>query len=147
MDVKRFVVGTVTGAITVFAGGLLLFSLPWTRDFYLYAMEGGGASSVARDVPLLWAAFLGAVSYAALIALAIGVQPRRPDIAGGVGIGAVVGFLIWATANLMLFAVSNVGTATTALIDPLLELIPGAMAGGLVAAVFRRMGVSTPAHT
>ena len=49
--------------------------------------------------------------------------------------GAIVGYLLWFTANFMFFAVSNVGNVMSTLVDPLLELVPGAFAGGMVAAV------------
>jgi hypothetical protein len=55
--------------------------------------------------------------------------------------GAVVGFLLWFTADFMFFAVSNVGNAVSTVVDPLLELVPGAFAGGMVAAVLRAVSV------
>ena len=55
--------------------------------------------------------------------------------------GAIVGYLLWFTANFMFFAVSNVGNVMSTLVDPLLELVPGAFAGGMVAAVLRTLSV------
>jgi hypothetical protein len=56
--------------------------------------------------------------------------------------GAVVGYLLWFTANFMFLAVSNVGNVMSTLVDPLLELVPGAFAGGMVAAVLRAVSVA-----
>lgn len=38
----------------------------------------------------------------------------------------------------MLYGISNVGHLTTTIVDPLLELVPGAIAGGVIAGVLRR---------
>ena len=145
---KRFVVGTAVGASTVLAIGFSLFALPPLRDFYVYAMSAGSATGVARESPLVWAVVVGALSYGALITLAVGNRPSRVGVATGMRIGAVVGFLLWWTADFMFFGISNVGTLTSTIIDPLLELVPGAMAGGTVALALDRLntaGVSHPA--
>ena len=135
MDAKPLVIGTAVGGATVFVTGSLLFALPPISDFYLYAMTSGSATGVPRESPLMWAAFLGALSYGALVTLAIGSRTGPMSVSSGIRTGAVVGFLLWFTADFMLFGVSNVGSLTSAMLDPLLELVPGALAGGVVAGV------------
>jgi hypothetical protein len=49
------------------------------------------------------------------------------------------GTLHWFTADFVLYGISNVGNLTTTIVDPLLELVPGAIAGGVIAGVLRRM--------
>ena len=83
MDTKRFLIGTAVGAATVSAIGFSLFALPPLRDFYLYAMNAGSATGVARESPLVWAVFVGALSYGALITLAIGNRASRVGVAAG----------------------------------------------------------------
>lgn len=141
MDAKHFAIGTVVGGLTVFASGVLLFAVPPFSDFYLYAMNAGSATGVPRESPLLWAVFLGALSYGALVTLAIGSRTGPTSIAAGIGIGAVVGFLLWFTADFMFFGIGNVGSLTTTIAGSLLELVPGAAAGGMVTAVLGRVGV------
>ena len=140
MDTKRFVIGTLAGGITVFATGTLLFAMPPLRDFMAYAMNSGSATDVAREPQLFWAVALGALSYGALVTLAVGSRPRPSSIGAGIRIGAVVGFLIWCTADFMFYGISNVGSLTSTLVDPLLELVPGALAGGVIAAVLGKVG-------
>ena len=146
MDTKRFMIGTAVGGSTVLAIGFSLFALPPLRDFYLYAMNAGSATGVARESPLVWAVVVGALSYGALVTFAIGSRPGRVGVGAGMGIGAIVGFLLWCTANFMFFGISNVGTVTSAIIDPLLELVPGAMAGGTVALVLGRLNTARASH-
>jgi hypothetical protein len=140
MDTKRFVIGTGIGGVTVFGIGTLLVAIAPFRDFFAYAMNAGSATGVAREPQLVWAVALGALSYGALVTLAIGGRRTPVNVGEGIRVGAVVGFMLWFTADLMLYGVSNVGHLTSTLIDPLLELVPGAIAGGVIAAVLGRIG-------
>jgi hypothetical protein len=135
MDARRFVIGSLVGGATVVAAGFLIFAMPPFRDFYGYAMNAGTATGVVRERPLLWAVALGALSYGALVTLVIGSWARPMSVGTGIKIGAIVGFLLWFTADLMFYGISNVGNLASALVDPLIELVPGAAAGGVIAAV------------
>jgi hypothetical protein len=104
-------------------------------------MTAGAATGVPRDAPLLWAALVGALAYAALVAVAIGDRTR--SIGGGMKVGATVGFLLWVTSNFMLYAISHVGNLTTTLVDPFVELVPGAVAGAAIALVLRTVDASS----
>ncbi len=139
MDVKRFVIGTLVGGVTVFATGYLIFAMPPFRDFYAYAMTAGAATGVAREPQLVWAVALGALSYSALVTLAIASRDSSMSIGAGIRIGAVVGFLLWFTADFMFYGISNVGNLTSTVVDPLIELVPGAIAGGVIAVVLGKI--------
>jgi hypothetical protein len=54
-------------------------------------------------------------------------------------IGASVSFLAWFTAEFILYGISNIGNISGILVDPLLEAVPGALAGGAIAAVLRNV--------
>jgi hypothetical protein len=137
MDAKRFVTATLIGGLTVLLTGYLLFALPPFEGFYAYAMNAGSATGVARESPLLWAVALGALAYSSLIVFAIGNRARPLTAATGIRNGALVGFLVWFTADFMFYGISHVGNLTSTLVDPLLELVPGAIAGGAIALVLR----------
>jgi hypothetical protein len=140
MDARRFVIRTLVGGVTVLATGTLIFTMAPFRDFLAYAMNAGSATGVAREPQLVWAVALGALSYSALVTLAIGSRARSVNIGAGIKIGAVVGFLLWFTADFTFYGVSNVGNLTTTVVDPLLEFVPGAVAGGVIAAVLGKIG-------
>jgi hypothetical protein len=140
MSAKHILIGTIAGGGTVFLTGVALFAAPPLREFYRYAMNAGAATGVPRESPLLWAVLLGALSYGALVTLAIGNRTSPVSIGSGIRTGAVVGFLLWFTANFMFFGVSHVGSLATTTLDPLLELVPGAAAGGIVAAILGKVG-------
>lgn len=139
MDAKRLVIGTVVGGVTLFATGYLIFNTAF-GNFYAYAMNAGSATGVERDPQLVWAVALGALSHSALVTLAIGSRASSLNIGAGIKIGAVVGFLLWFTADFMLYGISNVGNLTSTVVAPLLELVPSAIAGGVIAVVLGRSG-------
>lgn len=143
MHAKQLVVGTLAGALTVLAIGYLIFTVA-LGNFYAYAMNAGSATGVAREPQLFWAVALGALSYAALLTLMIGSRGRYLTIAAGIKMGAIVSFLLWFTADFMLYGISNVGNLTTTIVDPLLELVPGAVAGGVIAGVL--MKIASPSR-
>ena len=80
MDARRFVIGTLVGGVTVLATGTLIFALAPFRDFLAYAMNAGSATGVERQPQLVWAVALGALSYSALVTLAIGLRASLPSV-------------------------------------------------------------------
>jgi hypothetical protein len=136
MDAKRLGAGTLVGGIILFAAGYLIFDLAFA-DFY--AANTGSATGVTRQPQLLWAVVLGSLSYAALITLAIGSRAGPSNIGAGVKIGAVVGFLIWFTVDFILYGVTNIANLTRTVVDPLLELVRGGIAGGVIAVVLGKI--------
>ena len=132
MDTKRLVAGTLVGGIILYAVGYVIFDLAFA-DFY--AANAGSATGVVRDPQLVWAVALGSLSYAALITLAIGSRVGSSTMGAGVMSGAVVGFLLWFTADFILYGVSNVTNLTRSVVDPLLELVRGGLSGGVIAVV------------
>jgi hypothetical protein len=78
------------------------------------------------------------LSYGLLIALAIETRVGAVTVRTGAMIGALVSFFTFFTGDFILYGISNVGNVTGILVDPFLEAVPGAVAGGLVAAVLGR---------
>lgn len=136
MDTKRFAAGTLVGGTILYAAGYLIFDLAFAS---FYAANAGSATGVARDPQLVWAVALGSLSYAALVTLAIGGWAGSSDIGAGVRMGAVVGFLLWCTADFILYGVQNVANLTRTVVDPLLELVRGGIAGGVIAVVLGKI--------
>lgn len=136
MDTKRLAIGTLVGGVILYALGYLIFDLAFA-DFY--AANAGSATGVPRNPQLVWAVALGSLSYAALVTLAIGSRAGSFNIGAGVKIGAVVGFLLWFTVDLILYGVTNVTNLTRAVVDPLLELVRGGIAGGIIAVVLGKI--------
>ncbi len=132
MDIKRFIIGTVVGAITLYILGYLIFDLAFAE---FYAANAGSATGVVRDNQVVWAVALGTLSYAALLTLAIGTFAGSATIVDGLKIGVIVGFLLWFTVDFIFYGIFNISNLTLTFVDPLLELIRAGITGAVIAAV------------
>jgi len=136
VDIKRFIIGTVVGGITLFILGYVIWELAFA-DFF--AVNAESATGVERDPPLMWAVALGTVSYAALLTLAIGSRAGSATIVDGLKIGAIVGFLMWFSVDFILYGFQNVSNLTATIADPLLEVIHAGISGAVIAAVLAKI--------
>ena len=136
MDIKRLIIGTVVGAITLYILGYVIWELAFA-DFF--AENAGSATGVSRDNPVIWALALGTLSYAALLTLAIETRAGSATIVEGLMIGALVGFLMWFGADFIHYGIANVSNLTATIADSLLELIRAGISGAVIAAVLGKI--------
>ncbi len=136
MDIKRLIIGTVVGGIALYILGYVMFDLAFA-DFF--AANAGSATGVWKDPQVIWAIALGTLSYAALITLAIGTRAGSTTIVEGLKVGAIVGFLMWFSADMIFYGIWNVENLTAASVDPLLELVRGGIGGAVIAAVLGKI--------
>ena len=136
MDIKRFIIGTIVGGIALYILGYVMFNLAFA-DFF--AANAGSATGVWKDPQVIWAIALGTLSYAALITLAIGTRAGSTTIVEGLKVGAIVGFLMWFSADMIFYGIWNVENLTAAITDSLLELVRGGIGGAVIAAVLGKI--------
>ncbi len=136
MNAKQLAVGIIVGTLVSMIVGYVIWDL-LVADFF--ASNMGSATGVMRDTQLLWAVIIGTASYTALIALALGAQSGELTIAGGLKVGAIVGFLVWLSVDFILFGIMNVNTLTIAIVDPILEAIRAGITGAAIAAVAAKL--------
>ena len=141
MDAKRLVIGTLVGGIVVYALGYLIFNLAFGS---FYAANLGSATGVTRDPEIWWAVLLGSCAYAALITLMIGTT--RGSTGEAMKSGAVVGFLLWVTADFIIYGATNVPNLTRTVVDPLLELVRGGLSGAILGLILAKVGGGTVAR-
>lgn len=139
MDTKRMLIGTIVGAVVLAVVGWLIFGLAFA-DFY--TANAGSATGVDRLPQLHWAVLLGSLAYAALIALGIGQRASPASPGTGAKIGAIVGFLLWFTADFTFYGITNMANLTRTIVDPLLELVHGGIAGAVIAFTLAKLGPS-----
>ncbi len=137
MDIKRFIIGTVVSAITLYILGYVIWELVFA-DFF--AANAGSATGVYRDNPVIWALALGTLSYAALLTLAIETRAGTATIVDGLKVGAIVGFLMWFGADFIHYGIANTSNLTATIADSLLELIRAGISGAVIAAVLGMIG-------
>jgi uncharacterized membrane protein len=136
MDMKRIVIGTLVGAVTLHIVGYLMFDLA-TVDFY--AANDAAAANFSRDVNLQWSIGLGNLALAALLTLCIANQASAATIAGGLITGAVIGFLVWFGVDFTFYGYQNRWNLTLTIVDPLLAAVQFGIGGAVIAAVLARV--------
>jgi hypothetical protein len=136
MNTKQWVIGTIVGGAVVYALGYVIWNLLFA-DFF--NANSGAATGVDRAEQIVWAVAVGSLTYAVLLMYALGSRAGSLNIAGGAKTGAIVGLLLWATADFTLYGVQDVSNLTATIVDPLLELVRGAIAGAVLAAVVPKL--------
>ena len=139
MDAKRLVVGTLVGGVVLYAVGYVIFTRAFA-DFY--AANAGSATGVDRGGELFWAMALANLAYAALVTFTIGNRIGSLSIGDGATIGAIVGFLLWFTADFVFYGTTNIANLTRTVVDPLLEVVHGGIGGAVIAAALTRIPAS-----
>lgn len=127
---KNLVIGSVVGAIVLFALGFVIWGM-LAADFF--AANEGSATGVNREAPILWAQGLGCLIYGVALTLAIQSKGSSASVVDGLTAGALVGVLIWGTADFTLYSVQDVSTLAGTIVDTILEGIRGGIAGAIVA--------------
>ena len=136
MNMKRLVIGSVVGTIVLYLLGMLFWEVLFA-DFF--EANAGSAVGVDREAPILWAVIVGTLCYAVLLTL--GLESRSgKSLVDGIIVGAIVGGLIWGTADLILYGITNLSTVTGAVSDTVLEAVRGGIAGGVLALVLGKVG-------
>lgn len=136
MNMKRLVIGSVVGTIVLYLLGMLFWQMLFA-DFF--DANAGSAIGVDREAPILWAVIAGTLCYAVLLTL--GLESRSgKSLMDGVIVGAVVGGLLWGTADLILYGITNLDNLTAAVSDAVLEAVRGGITGGVLALVLAKVG-------
>jgi len=134
---KRIGIGTLVGLVVLYAIGWVFWEMLFA-DFF--EANAGSATGLDRETPILWAALVGTLMYAKLLTLALESQGTDNSLVDGAKVGAVIGILVWGTADFTLFGLTNMNSLTGAVADTLLEGVRGGIAGAVVAAVLAKVG-------
>ena len=137
LDIKRLGIGTLVGLVVLYALGWLFWVMLFT-DFF--AANRGSATGVYREAPVLWALILGTLLYAKLVTMTLLSRGGNLSLIDGAKAGAVVGLLLWGTADFVLFGLTNLNTLTGTIADTLLEAVRGGVAGAIIALVLSKVG-------
>jgi len=128
MDSKRLLIGSVVGGVMLSIMGLLIYELVLGSFFETRMMVAERAS------PVIWAAVVSALAHGLLLTLVIG-WAGDSSIMGGLKTAALVGFLIWLGADMILFGLMEYTTLGGALMDSVGAIVQYGLAGAAIGAV------------
>ena len=135
MDTKRIVIGTIVGTVVLYVIGYLMFD---NLAASFYVANRAAPISVYREPALQWANVLASVPYAVLISLCLANRGATSP-AQGLITGGVIGFLVWATADIGYYGFASVWNFPVLIVDPMLEFVHAGVSGAVMAAVLARV--------
>jgi len=136
MNVKRLVIGSVVGAVLLYVLGIVIWEYLFS-DFF--NANGGGAVGVTRPEMIVWSLVLGTLLYGVLVTLSLEWSGSK-TLVGGLITGAIVGALLWGTADFTHYALNTMNNLTATVADTLLEGVRGGITGAIVAFVLGKVG-------
>ena len=137
MNTKRLIIGSLVGLVSLYITGYLIWDVVFDEFF---AANAGSATGVDREAQLIWAVALGSLFYGALLTLALESRGGSTSTVDALKVGAVVGFLLWGTADFILFGITNLSNLTATIADTLLEGVRGGICGAIIAIVLSKTG-------
>ncbi len=133
---KRLIIGSVVGAAVLYALGIVFWGMLFAEFFF---DNTGSATGVPREEAILWAAIVGALLYGAFLTLALESRGATAVMDASM-VGAVVGLLLWGTADFILFANFNLNNLSATIADTVLEGVRAGIAGAIIALVLSKVG-------
>lgn len=122
--------------LATLAGGVVTYFMGW--GIYGILLEGntsmyGSATGVAKtDMGDMWALILGNLTGAYLMAHIFSSWSGVNTAMGGAKAGALIGFLVWLTVDLIMFGTTNVYSLQGVAMDVAISTVMGAAAGAAV---------------
>ena len=136
MNTKSFLFGTISGAVAFFLVGYLFYGFILV-DFF--EANQGSATGVMKEQPDMVLLFLGEIAWGAMFTYIFLQWANIRTFATGAKAGAILGFLIGLGFNLISVGTANVMNLTGALVDSVVQLVMGAVAGGLIGLVLGKV--------
>jgi hypothetical protein len=136
MNMKRVSIGSIVGLVAIYVLGIVFWEMLFA-DFF--AANVGSAEGVDRAEQIIWAGALGSLFYACLITLMMEARGSA-SLIDGAKTGAIVGFLLWGTADFILFANTNLTNFNGTIADAVVEGVRGGLVGAIIAMVLSKVG-------
>ncbi len=137
MNTKRLIIGSLVGLVSLYITGYLIWEVALTEFF---DANRGTATGVEREAQVIWSIALGTLFYGVLLTLALESRGGSASPVDALKVGAVVGFLLWGTADFIIFGFTNLNNLTATIADTVLEGIRGGICGAIIAVVLSKTG-------
>jgi uncharacterized membrane protein len=137
MNTKKFFIGTLAGGITYFLLGYLIYGLALASFFSHNTIAAPGTMKQMSDI-VWWALVLGNLASGALLSYIFLKLGNIGSFGSGAGTGAVIGFFVALSMDLIRYATENSFDKKAMLVDVLVGIVMSAIAGGVIGAVLGR---------
>ncbi len=134
MDLKKLLLATLAGGVTIFVLGYLLYGMLLENYF-----QGQMSSGVMKEEPDMLFLALGNLFGALLLVYIFMKWAAISTFRTGLEAGLIIGLLIALMWDLTMYAVANMGTLQGALVDVLVYTVVFAIAGGVIGWVLGKM--------
>jgi hypothetical protein len=134
---KRLLIGSIAGGVALYILGYVFWGTLFA-DFF--AANAGSAEGVPRETEILWASGLGTLLYAVLVTMTIEARSGTTSVVDGLKAGAIVGFLVWGTADFIFYGNFNLSNINATIADIALETVRAGVGGAVIAVVLSKIG-------
>jgi hypothetical protein len=134
---KRLLIGSIAGGVALYILGYVFWGTLFA-DFF--AANAGSAEGVPRETEILWASGLGTLLYAVLVTMTIEARSGTTSVVDGLKAGAIVGFLVWGTADFIFYGNFNLSNLNATIADIALETVRAGVGGAVIAVVLSKIG-------
>jgi hypothetical protein len=128
MDTKKFLLGSLIGGAVLFLLGYLFYAVIFTSFFETHS----GGTNYMKDPPDMLFIALGNLAYGALLTYIFLKWASIKTAATGLQAGAVIGFLVGASWDFLMYGTSNLMDITGTVVDVIVFTIMSAIAGNVV---------------
>ena len=132
MAIKKILLAGIAGAVVYFLLGWLFYGILLMN---FMTENAGSATGVAKEPMLMWALALGDLFWGFLLAVIFGSWTNIRTWLAGAKAGAIIGLLMGAGIDLMMYGTSNLYNCTALVADVIVVIIMTAIAGAVVAVI------------
>ncbi len=137
MNMKRLLIGSIAGGVALYILGYVFWAMVFA-DFF--AANAGSAEGVPRETEIIWASALGTLLYAVLITIMFEARSGAASVVDGLKTGAIVGFLLWGTADFIFYGNFNLSNLNATIADIALEAVRAGIGGAVIAVILSKIG-------
>ena len=127
MDMKKFLLASLAGGITLFVLGALIYGVALPSF-----MEDNTLPGIMRVEPIMWSMVLSQLAMGGFVAYVYLRWASISTFVGGAKGGAIIGAFIGIGIGFDLYAISNMMSLTFAVVDVALWAIRFGIAGGVI---------------
>lgn len=134
MNTTKFIIGTLVGGIAFFFLGFLIYGIALESFFTQHAGSATGLQKTMDDMQW-WALIVGNLASAALLSYIFLKWANIKSFGEGASAGAVIGFFIALSYDMVSYATTNMMDITACLTDVVVGTVMTAIGGGIIGTV------------